>query len=360
MNYALQIQRFLLQRDKLASAADRIAALKQAISLADANRDIHWGFDLRLELIFEEKKTSRCKEGLHAFTWILDAFDNHPGEFNEDDFLWEYKWMLGSVRRNSDVSPSLVDSIAEDFKDRLLRNGYSLRPYYSFRVHSAFFLNRLDEAAEMIEARNKEIRDRMSNCRACELDDDVELEMRRGNFDKAIAAGSEMLTKAVTCKHMPFSAYCTCMKYFALAGLHDKALEYFLKAENEFAEMILSDETDTACAVEISEMIGFLAGHDREKAWALFEQYAHWNIDSEDFYDFLFSMNVLPLLNDDNPRTLSVNAALPWYEAEGSYVPRILYDYYYSIAKTLAEKFDQRHDCDYFSGRLSRIARFSG
>jgi pentatricopeptide repeat protein len=344
-----------LQRDKLSSAIDRIAVLKQAINLADANRDIHWGFDLRLELIFEEKKTSRCKESLHAFTWILDAFDKHSGEFNEDDFLWEYKWMLGSVRRSVDVSPGLIEDIAEDYKNRLLRNGYSLRPYYSFRVHSAFFLDRLDEAAEMLEARNREMRDHMSNCRACELDDDVELEMRLGNFDKALAAGSEMLTKAVTCKHMPFSAYCTCMKYFARAGVYDKALEYFLKAENEFAEMIVSDETDTSCVVEISEMIHFLTGHDREKAWALFEQYVHWNIDSEDYYDLIFSMNVLPLLNDDNPRSLSVNTALPWYEEEGMYVPRVLYGHYHAKAIALAEKFDRRHDCDCFSKRLSLV-----
>ena len=357
MNYALQIQRLLLQRDKLSVATDRISVLKQAINLADANLDIHWGFDLRLELIFEEKRTSRCKESLHAFTWILDTFDKHYDEFNEDDFLWEYKWMLGSVRRSSEVSPKLLEDIAEDFKNRLMRNGYSLRPYYSCLVHSAFFLDRLDEAAEMLEARNKELRDRMSNCRACELDDDVELEMRLGNFDKALVVGAEMLTKAVTCKHMPFSAYCTCMKYFSLAGQHDKALEYFLKAENEFAEMIVNDETDTSCVVEISEMIRFLAGHDRKKAWALFEQYAHWNIDSEDYFDFIFSMNILPLLDDDNVREISVNTALPWYETDGKYVPRVLYELYYAKAKTLAEKFDLRHDCNCFSKRLSMVIR---
>ncbi|MDR1340525.1 MAG: hypothetical protein LBK58_10805 [Prevotellaceae bacterium] len=348
MDYALQIQKLLIQRDRISSPGDRIAMLKQAINLADTHNDVEWGFDLRLELIRDEKETSRCDESLPAFTWILDANDRNPELFDEGDFLWEYKWMLGSVRRNSSISMEQIESIAEDFKIRLSRNGYSLRPYYTTRAHMAFFLGNLDEAAKYIELRNREVRDGMANCQACELDDDVELEMRLGNFDKALAVGSNMLTKKLTCTHMPFSCYCTCVKYFQKAGDMERAHEYFQKAEADLAEL-----SDTSQIIEIGIMIRFLTGHDRERAWAFFEQHAHWNVNSEDYLDFVFSINVLPLLNGEETRVLNVSPSLEWHREDSTYDTKEIYNYYYKKAEDLAEKFDRRNGSAYFSQQFA-------
>lgn len=348
MDYALQIQKLLLRKEKLSSPLDRITLLKQAINLADAHNDIEWGFDLRLDLIRDEKDTSHCDESLPAFTWILDAYDKNPEMFDEEDFLWEYKWMLGSVRRNSSISLEQIESIAEDFKTRLLRNGYSLRPYYTAKAHLAFFLNSPADAKKYIDLRNQEVRDEMSNCRACELDDDVELEMRLGNLEKAITVGNSMLTKKVTCTHMPFSCYCTCVKYFMKAGDTEKALEYFRKAEADLSEL-----SDTSQISEIGIMIRFLTDYDREKAWTFFEQHAHWNVDSEDFLDFLFSINVLPLLKGEGSRVLNVNPSLEWYREDNTYDLKEVYNYYYKKAKDLAERFDKRNGSGYFGEQFA-------
>jgi hypothetical protein len=348
MDYSLQIQKLLIQRDRASSPNDKIALLKQAINLADTYNDLEWGFELRLDLIRDEKETSRCGESLPAFTWILDTYDKNPGLFDEGDFLWEYKWMLGSVRRNSSISMEQIDSIAEDFKNRLLRNGYSLRPYYTTKVHTAFFLGNLEDARKYIDIRNKEVRDGMANCRACELDDDVELELLLGNFDKALALGNKMLTKKLTCTHMPFSCYCNCVKHFRKAGDMDKAYEYFLKAEADLAEL-----SDISQIAEIGIMTGFLSDYDREKAWIFFEQYAHWNLDSEDYLDFIFSINVLSLLSEEETRVLNVNPSLSWYREDNTYDIKEIYNYYYNKAKDLAERFDQRNGSGYFSEQFA-------
>jgi hypothetical protein len=350
VNYSLQIQKLLIQRDRALSPDDRIALLKQAIKLADTHNDIEWGFDLRLDLIRDEKDTSRCDESLPAFTWILDTYDRNPDLFDEDDFLWEYKWMLGSVRRNSSVSMEQIDSIAEDFKDRLLRNGYSLRPYYTTKVHLAFFLGKLEDAEKYIDLRNREVRDGMANCRACELDDDVELELRRGNFDTALAVGSSMLNKKLTCTHMPFSCYCNCVKYFQKAGEMEKEYEYFLKAEIDLAEL-----QDTSQIAETGMMTRFLTDYNRENAWTFFAQHAHWNVDSEDYLDFVFSINVLPLLSEGGTRTLNVNPSLEWYREDNTYELKEIYNYYYDKATDLAERFDKRNGNSYFSEQLAEV-----
>ena len=349
MSYNLQIQRLLIKRETVTAPNDKIALIKQAINLADAHNDIEWGFELRLDLIRDEKDTSRCDESFPAFTWILDTYDRNPDTFDESDFLWEYKWMLGSARRNSTISLEQIESIAEDYKVRLRRNGYSLRPYYAAKTHLAFFLDDMEGAKTYIELRDKELRDDMANCHACELDDNIELELRLGNFDKALTVGNDMLTKKVTCTHMPFSAYCTCVKYFHKAGDMQRALEYFNKAEEDLAAL----DDDTSQVSEIGCMIRFLTDYDREKAWHYFSQYAHWSVDGEEYLDFLFSVSVLPLLDEGGARTMLVSPSLSWYRADDTYDVAALRNYYADKAKTLADKFDARNGNDYFNRQLA-------
>jgi tetratricopeptide (TPR) repeat protein len=337
----------------LSSPSDRIALLKQAINLADAHNDVEWGFDLRLFLILDEKDTPHCDESFPAFTWILDTFDKHPDTFDESDFLWEYKWMIGSARRNCSISLNQVEAITEDYKMRLERNGFSLRPYYTVKAHLAMFLNNLDEARKYIDLRNQQIKDDMANCRACELDDDVELELRLGNFDKALAVGNDMLTKKITCGHMPFSAYCGCVKYFRQAGNMEKAYEYFLKAEEDLNNL----ENDTSLIAEVGELVRFLTDYDKDKAWTFFEQYVHWNVNSDNYFDFLFSLSVLPLLKGETVRTLDVKPSLAWYRTDNIYNLQEIYDYYSDRAKDLAEKFDKRNGNSFFSEQFLEVVK---
>ena len=353
MDYNLQIQKLLIKKNRINSPTDRTALLKEAVKIADAHNDLEWGFELRLDLIREEKDTSGCEESFTAFTWILDTYDSNPDMFDESDFLWEYKWMIGSARRNGSISLEQIDLITEDYKKRLLRNGYALRPYYSAKTHMGFFLGDLDAARHFIELRDKELRDDQSNCHACELDDNVELELRSGNFEKALIVGNDMLTKKVTCAHMPFSSYCACTKYFNEAGQTEKAKEFFDKAEADFLKL----EDDNSMISELADMIRFLTDYDKEKAWRYFEQYAHWNVGSEEYLDFLFSINVLPLLSEGGTKHLNMNPAVPWFNPSGDYETAEIFDFYYKSAETLARKFDKRNGSSLFVDQLNATVK---
>jgi len=94
MNYNLEIQKVLLKLKDLKSFEDKIMALKEAIQVADQHNDIDWGFDLRLDLIRQERNTSRCNESFPAFAWILHTSDANEDYFDESEFLWEYKWIF--------------------------------------------------------------------------------------------------------------------------------------------------------------------------------------------------------------------------------------------------------------------------
>lgn len=348
MNHNLEIQKILLKIEALSHPEDKINLLKQAILIADANNDLDWGFDLRLDLISQEKDTSHCTESFPAFTWILSTYDANNDLFNEDDFLWEYKWMAAAARRNVNISRDQVESIMTDLKTRMERNGYTPRGYYSVMIYWNLFIGDIPEANKFLELRDNTPRDRMSHCPACELDTKVEIELIEGQFDKAITTANDLITKKLTCGVMPLATFCNLTYYLSKAG-DSRASEFFSKAEEEIAE---AQENDSSLIANISDLIFYLNKYDRNRAWEYFQKYADWEIGAEDSISFDFSKNILPLLKEGGEKQLSMSEKLPYFEADGNYNTSKLYDFYFQKAKDLAQQFDARNGTDSFSKLL--------
>lgn len=351
MNHNLEIQKILLKLDTLSHPEDKINLLKQAIQIADANNDLDWGFDLRLDLISQEKDTSHCTESFPAFTWILSAYDSNSELFNEDDFLWEYKWMAAAARRNVNISRQQVESIMADLKVRMERNGYTPRGYYSVMIYWNLFIGNMQEANKYLELRDNTTRDRMSHCPACELDTRVEIELIEGQFDKAITTANDLITKKLTCGVMPLSTFCNLTYYLSKAG-DERAAEFFEKAEEEIAE---AEENDSSLISNISDLIYYLNKYDRNRGWEYFQKYAEWEIGAEDSISFDFSKNILTLLKEDGQKQLTMSEKLPYFKTDGNYNIADLYDYYYKKANELAQQFDARNGTNSFSKALEEV-----
>lgn len=353
MNHNLEIQKILLKLETVTHPEDKINLLKQAILIADASNDLDWGFDLRLDLISQEKDTSHCIESFLAFTWILSTHDANPDLFNEDDFLWEYKWMAAAARRNVNISRHQVEEIMIDLKVRMERNGYTPRGYYSVMMYWNLFIGNIEEANRFIELRDNTPRDRMSHCPACELDAKVEIELIEGKFDKAITTANDLITKKLTCGMMPLSTFCN-LTYYLTKGCDPRAGEYFIKAEEEIAE---AKENDTSLISNISDLIPYLSKFDKNKAWEYFQKYAHWEIGAEDAISFDFSKNILTLLQNTKQlkMKLTMNEHLPYFKIDGNYNISELYNYYFLKAKKLAEQFDERNGTNALMNALKEI-----
>lgn len=348
MNHNLEIQKILLKLEALSHPEDKISLLKQAIQIADANSDLDWGFDLRLDLISQEKDTSHCTESFPAFTWILSTYDANPEIFNEDDFLWEYKWMAAAARRNVNISHEQVESIMADLKVRMERSGYTPRGYYSVMIYWNLFIGDMKEANRFLELRDSTARDRMSHCPACELDTRVEIELIEGQFDKAITTANDLITKKLTCGVMPLSTFCSLTYYLSKAN-DPRAAEFFAKAEEEMAE---AKENDSSLISNISDLIHHLNKYDRNKGWEYFQKYADWEIGAEDAVSFDFSKNILILLQEKGEKQLTMSERLPYFRADGNYNVSELYDFYYQKAKNLAQQFDNRNRTNSFTKAL--------
>ncbi len=349
MNHNLEIQKILLKVEALPHPEDKINLLKQAIQIADANNDLDWGFDLRLDLISQEKDTSHCIESFPAFTWILSAYDANPELFNEDDFLWEYKWMASAARRNVNISREQVESIMDDLKMRMERNGYTPRGYHNVVIYWNLFIGDIEGAHKYLELRDSTPRDRMSHCPACELDTKVEMELIGGLFDRAITTANDLITKKLTCGMMPLSTFCSLTYYLSKAGDATRAAEFFAKAEEEIAE---ANENDSSLISNMSDLFYYLGKYDKNKGWEYFQKYADWEIGAEDSISFEFSKNILILLKEGGLKQLKMSEKLPYFKTDGNYNIAELYDYYYQKAKNLARQFDARNGTGLFTKEL--------
>lgn len=351
MNHNLEIQKILLQVEKQSNPDDKMRLLKQAINIADANNDLDWGFDLRLDLIYHEKDTSHCVDSFPAFAWLLNAYDNNSELFNEADFLWEYKWMASSSRRNVNISREQVENIMADLKERMSRNGYTDRAYLNVQFYWLLFLGETEAARECMKERDAVPRDRMSHCEACEQDSRVEMELIDGNFDNAIAQAHDLFNEKMTCGRLPFATYCNFAYYMGRAG-DDRATEYFNLADEE-----LSDKKDDYSFVsEVSMLMLYLAKYNKEKGFEYFQRYADWAEGAEDAVQFDFALAALALLKrDEGVRTLELSAKLPYYNSSNQYDMADLYNHYHKIAEALSAQFDARNGNSYFATRLAEV-----
>ena len=347
--YSLQIQKTLIRYESLNEPRDKVATMKQAIAVADAHNDAAWGFDLRKELISAEKDLPCCTEGLPAITWMLDVCDKDPDSFHERDLMKEYKWMIAAARRNSSISLQQLESIMDDYKTRLLRNSYTLHSYYSAKIQLAYMLGDLDAAQKYIDARANEQRDDLSFCKACEIHDATELEFKKGDIDKALKTGSDLFARKLDCRYVPFETFCNNINRMKTAG-RSECCDWCRDAEKEIAQM--EEYHSYAQTPYVAMLIRYLASENEDRAWNLFERYSERNVGSEDYYDFMFSCNVLPLLNRGGSRIMHADIRLPWYRPDNNYKLKDIHDYYLTRANELAKRFDHRHNNDSCSRRL--------
>lgn len=344
MDYSLQIQKLLVKKDVLKSPDDKIKVLKEAIALADAHNDIEWGFDLRIEIMDEEYHTSRYTERFAAFTWLLEAYDQNPDLFDEEDLLWRYRWMLHASRMTVDISLAQIENINNDFKVRMQRNGYGLRAFYNDEFRRYYMQNSMDKAKECLDLREKEEENDMV-CKACEISDRIDYHLRMDEIDNALALYNELIAKKYTCMRRPFDTYCSFIDYYTRKGELEKANDMWQKVEKELYD---PECKHLSVMGSMGMAINFLAHYNRERAWEIFAEAAPHSVDTTDENKYKFARNVLHLLNESGTRKLNVPTILPWYNAKAEYNVTELYNYYYNIAFDLAKRFDARNGTGYF------------
>ena len=351
MNYNLEIQKILLDTENVKDADDRIMLLKQAIHIADANNDLDWGFDLRMELIRNEQFTAHSRESFPAFAWILNAYDSDPEQYSEEELLNEYKWMAAVSYNNLNVSKPQIEAILEDFRKRSVNCGMSSREYYNIMSNWSLFLGSKEDARKYIDLRDKESEDTMTSL-SNDLITTIYVEMFEGDFDKAIAHIQEFIAQRSVHKMNPIPVYSGLIYYFGGKMNDPRAAHYFAEADKEFSELA----NYPFQLYEVTLMMYYMSKCEKEKAWVYFEKYVNWELGAEDAIRFDFAASTLALFKGGGTRIINnINSNHPYYREDNTYSLDDLYEHYYKIAVYFAEQFDERNGNTHFREQLDEV-----
>lgn len=221
MRYTLEIQKLLLQtQNKNLHPREKANLLKEAIRIADENEDVEWATEMRLDLIYELNLLSADAEEITVFSKILDDYENHKDVIKEDDLLWKYKWIWACTFDLPEIPMEQVQAVGEDYKTRILRNGYSLRSYFHRWSVECVWMRQYDKAKEYIDKMlNEKIDDQ--SCEACELNFMLDYYLETGQFDEAYSRAQPLINKQVTCYEANLRAYLK-LSYYAQKQVNRK------------------------------------------------------------------------------------------------------------------------------------------
>jgi hypothetical protein len=358
MKYTLEIQKILYQVDdnKSLSPKDKIHLLKQAAAFADENEDIEWGYDVRLLLIRECYALASASDLITEFNWVLNAYESHPDWFNENDFLWQYKWVLREMYENPQVSMEQITAIMDDFKMRLLRNGYGLRAYYDRLYDETLTLGQYEKAKEYLDLRNESPDDAMGSCPACTLDYEIDYYLLTNQFEEGYNRAKPLIDKQYSCAHVPARTFCSLCYHADKEGKSDIATKISNLAEEEFQELFA--ENDESLLAYVAMLICYLFGVNEAKAWSYVEKTIPWYAESNAHAQYEYAAYLtegLQKLISDAPVKLDLPSDFPLYTPAHTYVLTTLKSWFKAEAVRQAAAFDARNNCQAFTQRIEAL-----
>ncbi|RAJ29563.1 hypothetical protein [Pedobacter cryoconitis] len=354
MSYTLEIQE-LTDNANLDSTNPKDAQklLVAAIQLADAHEDTALGYELRLNLLNKQWGLADRPYFVSAFSWMLNAFDADPESYAASTLLWRYKWIIGELFSNPQVPLEQIKAVLEDYKRRIQEQGYNLRSYYTKHLHEALSQKDRVKSRKYLDLMNALPTDGMSDCSACEMDNEVSFLINEGGFKAAYTRALPLIEKQYSCAHVPFITLCN-LCYMAIKDNRTgEAAGLFLKAEEE----LQGNESDSSLVTSMGLLIVYLFHTDKPAGWNYLERYLPWAMECEANLKFFFSMHVAEALKlEDQLKTVILELPYPHslYNPSNSYQVKDLYSFYAQQAVSLSQLFDERNGNSNFSLQLEK------
>lgn len=317
-----------------------VGLLEQAVRIADSLNDPELAFNTRKMLIFNSTMCGMPDKAMPAFSWCLSRVDKTPEKFEAKEMLWEYKWILASLRQFPAISLKQIESIEEDFKGRLMKAGYSLRPYYHALLERFSYPEQAERQAEYFDLWRKAKRDRLADCHACEESGVAEHYFLTDQPKKGLKKADQILAKNLSCLSVPHRLIAYMLVPLAKAQRLEDAKELHTRGY----QMIRHNQ---AFITAISQHIEYLVyTSDVSSALRLVANHLAWALDTRKLLckiDFMLQSGIALRKAGSKKRKLKLTNAFPQYRSDGTYIPVELADWFDSETDSLANLFDSRN-----------------
>lgn len=363
-------EKYKNEYDAMGHGKAKIAAMRKAIEAADAREDRPYQFYFREDLCKESTFYGDELDLLVVFPELLALADRYPDtpttefDFYYDDavdhILWTYKWVLSACEVYYQIPMEDCVKFFEDFRQRSIAYGYSLRPYYSLKYS---FYQHIDsrKAEEAFRAFERAPRDSNSDCKACERTTAIEFYLNKGDLKMAAQLSRDIENRTLCCGDDKTTAWLRMkedyLHHYMEEGNLEEALNYC-----KLLERYRGDKTEHR---RFDDFICCYSHADMGKALKLYKD--HWKEMQENrkptyvFWTGLHLSHFFGKLAEDRAGDtvkLALDPSFPLYREDGCYKISDLRDHYYQSAEAVAKKLDARNGVDHFQDILKKGINF--
>lgn len=341
----------------------KINGIKNAINIAREKQDWKNLLNLYAVLIEEDIFHNDSFQSLIIFPEYLALFEKYP-EYQaecQNDIMWCYKWLLGSVISSWQLSLEKIKNIFKQYEDLCNRFNYSKRTYYR-QASLLIYENGLNDLGDVREYRKKMWacpRDSLSEVMAGEIDDEVKYILAvEKDASKALKKAQPIFSGKVECNTVPLYTYAWFAEYYFESGNLAEAKKYADKC----CRLLCRDfGNDNSCMNQIGICLSVFAFTNLEKGLKLFKKYFDICFPSKAGYDNLYfykgCYHIMAQLEKSGQKTIRMSLqskSEPFYNSKGVYEVLELKKFMYTQTKFYADKFDERNNNTHFNDWLKK------
>ncbi|MFB6437758.1 tetratricopeptide repeat protein [Streptomyces sp. NPDC056411] len=200
------IRRALWQLDSEPNGSARNTRAEELVALAETTGDRPLLLEALLALITSYQFSSESGKTLVPFARLLRMWDENPGDFSGPALHrlhWQFKWITYGLTGNPAIPLDSVRRWLPDMERHYRLAGHSLRPVRAAEFYLAQHIGDDARAARLLDEWTAADRDGMSDCLACELNEQGDWYADRGDDERALATWAPVLHGEESCAEQP-------------------------------------------------------------------------------------------------------------------------------------------------------------
>ncbi|SEU14571.1 hypothetical protein [Stigmatella erecta] len=338
----------------------KVMALEEAARMAEVHGDLALAFEVRDALIDAATFGGYPDKALVAFAWCRAQQKKHPDRFDDGLLLWKQKWVVGRLDEFPHISRPKIQEALADIEDTYARASAGKRAVLKLRYQTARDMGDAAEAEAYWAQWVGAPRDHLTDCPACELDDEIDYHIDRGEYLRAWQKAAPILQGHQGCAEVPHLTYGSLLYPLFKLGELDEALRF-----HQLGYPLIHRNRDFLATV--GEHLEFLVLTDNlAPALALFERHLGWALDHashRDRFTFLAAASFLwsrLQAADRETVPLRLPKGFALYQAQGAYDTQAVLGWVKAQAQQLAARFDARNGTSRFQALLERTAQLPG
>ncbi|MCM2417615.1 tetratricopeptide repeat protein [Streptomyces sp. RKAG293] len=223
---AHEIHQALEENRSARNGTVRNARAEELVALAETTGDRPLLLDALFDLVSAYEYSSERAKMFVPFSRLLRMWDEHPEDFGERavyQLHWRFKWVSTGMIGYSDIPLESIRRWLVEMGRRYALGGYSQRPVRAAEYSLARHTGDMAAAADSLAAWTAADRDIMSDCRACELNDEGEWHADLGEDERAVAAWAPVLAGEHSCQEEPHRVLALSLLPLVRLGRTDEA-----------------------------------------------------------------------------------------------------------------------------------------